>query len=396
MNSTDAIQIRPGIQHYAWGGKSYIPSWLNSSNESSRPFAEAWYGDHPLAPAIVIDDSFNVPLNHWIGKDPNGILGQESVDRYGPHMPFLLKILDVHDMLSLQLHPTKQAAEHGFALENDLQMPSDAAHRNYKDQNHKPEILFALSDFWMLQGFALLEEILDRFKSMIPDFPIPDNPDWLSLMQAIWDLSGDAYWEHSKTLFDNLSDKNLSDKNQIYHWLSKAFKLYPPALESKDRGLLVMLLLKVQYLKPGQVGYQAPGVLHAYLEGQNVELMANSDNVLRGGLTPKHIDPAELMKHLDTETSGQCLLQPMYLMDDEVAFNPPVNDFLLKHFKVKKGGIKSIQFNTVSVILVKEGVLAFEGTMLSKGQSIFIPVYKHIQVETVSDTSEYFLASSTL
>ncbi|MEO5583734.1 MAG: mannose-6-phosphate isomerase, class I [Saprospiraceae bacterium] len=396
MNSTDVIQIRPGIQHYAWGGKSYIPSWLNIANIDSKPFAEAWYGDHSLAPAGVINDAFNGSLNHWIAKDPSGILGRESIDLYGSHMPFLLKILDVHDMLSLQLHPTKQAAEIGYAQENDLQIPPNAPHRNYKDQNHKPEILFALSDFWMLQGFASLEEIVDRFKSMIPDFRLPDNPDWRSLMQAIWDLSDDSYWDHSKTLFNKLSDNNPSDKNQIYHWLSKAFKLYPPALESKDRGLLVMLLLKVQYLKPGQVGYQAPGVIHAYLEGQNVELMANSDNVLRGGLTPKRIDPTELMKHLNSETSGQCLLKPMYLMDDEVVFNPPVNDFLLKHFNVRKGAIKSIQFNTVSLILVKEGMVTFEGKMLGKGDSIFIPAYNHIQVKTVSDTSEYFLATSSL
>ncbi|MEP7323241.1 MAG: mannose-6-phosphate isomerase, class I [Saprospiraceae bacterium] len=396
MNTTDAILIRPAIQHYAWGGKSYIPSWLHNSNKDSRPFAEAWFGDHPLAPAIVHGDHFNEPLNHWITKDPSGILGRESIDIYGPRMPFLLKILDVHDMLSLQLHPTKQAAEYGYNREHDLQIPVDAPHRNYKDQNHKPEILFALSDFWMLQGFAPIEEILYRFKSLIPEFAISLNPGWQSLMQAIWDLSGDSYLDYSKALFNNLSDKNLSDKNQIYHWLSKAFKLYPPSLESNDRGLLVMLLLKVQYLKPGQVGYQAPGVIHAYLEGQNVELMANSDNVLRGGLTPKHIDPAELIKHLDTDTSGQCLIKPMYLMDDEVAFNPPVNDFLLKHFKVKKGGIKFIQFNTVSVILIKEGNLNFENKMHGKGDSIFIPAYKQIQIETVSDTSEYFLATSTL
>jgi mannose-6-phosphate isomerase len=214
-------------------------------------------------------------------------------------------------------------------------------------------------------------------------------------MQVIWGLDGPTYMTYTQTLQNNLVKHNTDDKNQIYHWISKAFKQYPPHAASIDRGLLVMLMLHVQYLSPGQVGYQAPGVLHAYLEGQNVELMANSDNVLRGGLTPKHIDPEELMKHLDTKASGQCILQPIYLMDDEVAFNPPVNDFGLKYFNVGQGRSKDIQYETASILLNKSGRLKCGDITVNKGEAILIPAYTPVRVESITP-AEYFLSISSL
>jgi mannose-6-phosphate isomerase len=393
MNDNKVIKIKPGIQHYTWGGSSYIPAWLGLENPDRQPFAEAWYGDHPLAPAVA--DENLVPLNQLIGNAPEIFLGKESLDTYGTRLPFLLKILDVKDMLSLQLHPDKIGAMAGFELENKAGIPLNAANRNYKDQNHKPELLYALSDFWMLQGFVPLDTIRTRFESLVPEFALPKALSWRSLMQVIWDLDGPTYITHTQSLISNLSKHNTSDKNQIYHWISKAFKQYPPHAASIDRGLLVMLMLHVQYLSPGQVGYQAPGVIHAYLEGQNVELMANSDNVLRGGLTPKHIDPIEFLKHLDADSPGQSIIKPIYLMDDEVAFNPPVHDFWLKHYNVLEGKSKPIQFDTASILLNKSGTLKCGNIVVIKGDSLLIPAYSSIQLESV-ESGEYFLAISSM
>lgn len=393
MKSDSAIKIKPGIQQYAWGGTTYIPHWLGIENPKAQPFAEAWYGDHPLAPAVTVEN--DIALNQLITTDPESLLGKESMDVYGARLPFLLKILDVKEMLSLQLHPDKKGAMEGFDLENKAGIAVNASNRNYKDQNHKPEILYALSDFWMLQGFVPLDTILTRFASLVPEFALPKALSWRSLMQVIWGLDGPTYMTYTQTLQNNLVKHNTDDKNQIYHWISKAFNQYPPNAASIDRGLLVMLMLHVQYLSPGQVGYQAPGVIHAYLEGQNVELMANSDNVLRGGLTPKHIDPVELLKHLDTDSPGQCIIKPIYLMDDEVAFNPPVHDFWLKHYNVLEGKSKNIQFDTASILLNKSGTLKCNDILVNKGDSLLIPAYSAIQLESV-ESGEYFLAISSL
>ncbi len=390
----EAVKIKPSIQHYTWGGLDYIPAFLGIKNTEQIPFAEAWYGDHPLAPATIEFDHTNILLNQWIARNPQEILGKESIATYGAQMPFLLKILDVKDMLSLQLHPTKAAAIQGYVLENEQGIPLHAPHRNYKDQNYKPELLFALSDFWMLQGFEKLEKIKHRFEVLLPEYLIPEPADWNSMMRSIWALDEESYVSFLSLIASRISMQDLTNKNEIYHWIQKALISYPYKKSSMDRGILIMMLMYVQYLSPGQVGYQAPGVLHAYLQGQNVELMANSDNVLRGGLTTKHIDPAELLAHLNTNEAGQCLLAPMYLMDDEVAYTAPVPDFLLKHFRLHQGTRKDIQFTSVSILLVQSGEISVNGIKAHRGESILIPAYTAALLRCESIASEIFLATT--
>lgn len=381
------LKIIPALQPYAWGGDTFISSFLHI--HSNNKIAEAWYGDHPLGSAIIANS--NITLLEWIRSNPES-LGHESFNSNRGQLPFLLKILDVKDMLSIQLHPTKKAAEIGFKFENENGIPLNAPYRNYKDQNHKPEILFALSDFWMLQGFASIDEIKTRFKNVLPDWKIDKNDDWESLLNKVLDLNTNDGFIAFKNLVSNLTKVNTGDKNQIYYWLAKAIETYPVQNDKIDIGFIVMLLLHVQYLKPGQVGYQAPGVLHAYLEGQNIELMANSDNVLRGGLTPKHIDTAELKKHIDFSHAGQCLIPAIYIMEDEAAFTPPVNDFMLKHFCVKLNVVKELQFETASILLIKSGKLRLNDREYNQGESVFIPAYEKVDVLTVSDNAEYFLS----
>jgi len=382
------FKIIPALQSYAWGGDTYISIFLGHQTNKEK-IAEAWYGDHHLGSSVI--HSTDIKLSSWI-KSNLLSLGQESIIKYGPQLPFLLKILDVKDMLSIQLHPSKEAAELGYRIEDEKGISLSAPNRNYKDQNHKPEILYTLSDFWMLQGFAPVEEIKSRFEVLLPYWNIDKNENWESLLNKVLDLNTADAIKAFKSLTSNLNIVNTLDKNQIYHWLSKAIDSYPVHNDKIDIGLLVILLLHVQYLKPGQVGYQAPGVLHAYLEGQNVELMANSDNVLRGGLTPKHIDRAELKKHVDFSKAGQYLIPAIYLMEDEAAFTPPVSDFMLKHFIVKQNGVKELQFESASILLIRSGKLRVNEKEYNQGESVFIPAYEKVDVITVSSDAEYFLA----
>ncbi|MEP7269079.1 MAG: mannose-6-phosphate isomerase, class I [Saprospiraceae bacterium] len=390
----NVFKIKPSIQPYAWGGLSYIAAWLGKSNPEQRPMAEAWFGDHPLAPAFI--EESNQPLSSWIAKDPLQALGAESIELYGSKMPFLLKILDVREMLSIQLHPSKEGAEKGYEMENAAGIPSDAPHRNYKDNNHKPEILFALSDFWMLQGFEELEKIENRFQLLIPENEIDFSGGWRSVLQFIWSLENKKAHKYITSISQYIHLFDTKDKNQIYHWLYKALTTYSLQESKPDKGLLVMLMLHVKYLKAGQVGYQAPGVLHAYLEGQNVELMANSDNVLRGGLTPKHIDVNELMKHVNFDLKGQCSVTALYLMEDEAAFNLPVKDFFLKHFLLKSGAKKYIQQTTIAILLLKSGQVRYGHQILKKGESLCIPAFTQFELECISENAEFFLAMAAL
>lgn len=387
-------KLKPGLQHYAWGGTTYIPTWLGIENKTHKPYAEAWYGDHTIGPASIDVENTSISLDQWIASSPEELLGKEAMDSYGNKMPYLLKILDVKDMLSLQLHPTKEAAIKGFQFENEQGIPLNASNRNYKDQNHKPEILYALSDFWMLQGFENLQTIRQRFEVLLPEFIFPSVVDWYTMMHSIMSLDEKVYVDFLSLIDGRIPAQDLTNKEDIFHWVHKAMLTYPFSPGSVDRGILVMLLMHVQYLKPGQVGYQAPGVLHAYLEGQNIELMANSDNVLRGGLTTKHIDPQELLAHLDTSEAGQSLLAPIYLMDDEVAYTAPIPDFLLKNFRLHQGTRKDIQFTSVSILLVRSGEISVNGIKAHRGESILIPAYTPALVLCESMASEIFLATA--
>lgn len=394
---SSVYRLYPNLQHYAWGGTEFIPQWLGLPPDG-RPYAEAWYGAHPIHSSSLLMEEGVVSLNDWITSHPMEALGMESIQKYGPRLPFLLKILDVKEMLSIQLHPDKSGAMIGFETENKKGIPLSAADRNYKDDNHKPELLIALSDFWMLQGFEDLPGIKSRMQQLIPDFiGEPGEFSWKDLMKKIWSLDEKRKNELCREIQNQLTSLVLDDKMDIRYWLSKAFHTYPPVDGNFDRGILVMLMMHVHYLKPGEAGYQAPGVLHAYLEGQNVELMANSDNVLRGGLTPKHIDPEELMKHLNAESTGQCILEPIYLMDDEVVFSPPVTDFMIKQFSLQSGTKKQIQFNTASILLSRIGNLDLgEGRILPEGDSLFIPAFNILNVSSLDGNSQFFVATTTV
>jgi len=305
------------VQHYDWGGHNFIPGLLGINNPDNKPFAELWIGAHAKAPSLVDVAGYQVPLDQLIAEAPGAILGQAANARFAGRLPYLFKILDVRKMLSIQAHPTLAQAKEGFARENAEGIPVEAGSRNYKDDNHKPEIGVALTEFWMLHGFRPLDQIAESFtgtpelNSLMPGFPQRlaaaghDHAARRGLLRELYSSVMTLPQEQVDLLLNSLLSrlraKPITDKDCADYWAVRAAENFPLPGGHLDRGIFSVYLLNLVHLHPGQATFQPAGVLHAYLEGVNVELMANSDNVLRGGLTTKHVDVPELLKILTFE-----------------------------------------------------------------------------------------------
>lgn len=321
------------VQNYAWGGYEFIPALMRIDNTVRRPYAEWWMGDHPGAPSVVWVGGQWEQLGALISRSPDYWLGPDALSAFGERLPFLFKILDVRSMLSIQAHPTKAAAEAGFARENALGIPLDAPHRNYKDDNHKPEIMAALSPFWLLHGFRRPADIaalwaerpgLSELYRQLP------HGDLKAMYQALMEMPQESVDRRLAPLAQHLLpelDNQRLYKDDPDYWAALAFGEYTRD-GHYDRGIFSIYLLNLVRLNPGEAIFQAAGIPHAYLEGVNIELMANSDNVFRGGLTPKHIDVGELMAHLSFDPVQPHIIQPASPNGLEV-FPAPIPDFEL-------------------------------------------------------------------
>ncbi|MCG8475127.1 MAG: mannose-6-phosphate isomerase, class I [Cytophagales bacterium] len=327
-------KIKGVIQNYAWGGRSYIAKTLGVKNEEQKPMAEYWLGAHPKAPSQLENGKL---LNELIDANPAEMLGEKKASEFDQRLPFLLKILDVKNTLSIQVHPSKIEAEKGFAKENELGIALTAPNRNFKDDNHKPEIMIALSDFWLLHGFKspeAIREIFGNYNSLKEFAAELDNKGLKQFYKDFMAAPADLIEGQMKALIDEISASS-PDKSSPDYWALKYFReenLY-------DRGLLSIYMMNLVFIKQGDGIFQAAGIPHAYLEGQNIELMANSDNVLRGGLTPKHVDIDELLKHTSFETVTPKVMQASDLPvhHHERAFAAPIPDFLLTQIELKAG-----------------------------------------------------------
>lgn len=297
------------IQDYAWGSKRAIVELLGIPNPGNKPMAELWMGAHPKAPSRISVDGKTVTLDRFIEEHPDRTLGARTVQAFGPRLPFLFKILSAAEPLSIQAHPNLAQAALGFEREERLGIPIDAPERNYRDRNHKPEIICALTPFQALRGFRPMPEIAEEFGSC----PEP------ALAAAACALQpGQAAKEPLKKFFTAiqrlpaervraLSDWVLSRAagGRQYDWVSRLCGIWPG-----DPGVFAPLYLNLVEFHPGQAMFLPAGELHAYLEGTGAELMANSDNVLRGGLTAKHMDLDELLSVLTFEPGRPKILEP--------------------------------------------------------------------------------------
>jgi mannose-6-phosphate isomerase len=380
MNTTGGkiFKLTGKVQDYAWGGKHFIPQLLGIQS-TEKTAAEYWLGAHQSAPSQVMQEEGAVSLKQLISEKAEETIGNSVNEAFG-RLPYLLKVLDVKDMLSIQVHPSKIEAEKGFAKENEEGIALNDPKRNYKDDNHKPELMLALGDFWLLHGFKAKDQLIEVLRST-PELEqlaaIFENAGYEGLYQTVMQLPQHKVNEILQPLLNRiipLYKEDKLNKSQEDFWAARAALTYNQGA-AIDRGIFSIYFLNLVQLKKGEAIFQEAGVLHAYLEGQNIEIMANSDNVLRGGLTPKNIDIAELMKHVVFEPIDPWIIQGT-LENGERVYKTPVDDFELSSFELNAGESASFTTDTADIVLVTEGLVQLEGgghqLQLSKGGSAIV------------------------
>lgn len=323
------LRIQPTIKHYAWGSRTFLPELLGRSPDGA-PWAELWVGTHPGGPSVVPLEEGPRPLDeilriHEYPGIPDGDL------------PFLCKILAIDAPLSIQCHPTREQAEEGFLREEGLGIPIDASRRNYKDRNHKPEIICALTPMIALSGLREPQEIVAGFAQLDSPFfdqelrPLligetrPSSERLHHFVMTILRLEGvprARFVEEVRAGLEALGTRG-TDSPEIE--LMRRLTHHHP----DDPAICAPLYLRLYTLAPGEALYQHAGVLHAYMYGVGLELMANSDNVLRGGLTPKHIDQDELEKVVFWEPSQYRTVEPQMTAPGTAVYPSPSTEFEL-------------------------------------------------------------------
>jgi len=393
MNTAYKLQ---GIhRHYEWGGKSFIPQLMHVDNILGKPYAEYWMGAHPSAPAIAESTQGAFALDQLIQENKIQFLGARTAAKFGS-LPYLFKILDVEKMLSIQVHPSKANAEIGFKKEQLAGIPIDAAYRNYKDQNHKPEVMVALSDFWLLHGFMPAIALKERLKSLSPLqalLPIFGMDDYAGLYTHFMRLDNEAADAILKPLMLLAVDEVAAgkvDKSHPHWWANKYYSGVVPE-SNIDKGILSIYILNIVNVPKYQGVFQGAGLLHAYLEGQNIELMANSDNVLRGGLTPKHIDIEELIQHIEFEPTNPTILKGDVIGPFEIQFPCPVPDFGLTKIALMGGQAYTNNTDSLEMFLVMQGAAIISGIELQPGELAAVKAGESYEIKQIgSDTAILF------
>lgn len=342
-------RLKGVIKHYDWGGKTFIPGLLHEKNPSDQLFAEYWMGDHPLGHASVETE------NGW----------KQLRDLSGP-LPFLFKILDVKSMLSIQVHPSKTAAAAEFEKENAMGVPLDSPVRNYKDANHKPELVVALDDFWLLHGFKGQEELTYTLLNVVELrelLPIFNESGYSGLYKHVMEMPQEEVSRILQPLIDNISEiykEALPEKEDEDFWAAKAVQQFCKDGHI-DRGIFSIYLFNLVHLRKGEGLFQDAGVPHAYLEGPCVEIMANSDNVLRGGLTSKHINVTELLKHTRCEPTYVNILEAEEIHPFEKLYVTPATDFRLSVFELAKGEQAELTVLRPEILIITTGSASLVG-----------------------------------
>ena len=297
------LLLQNTIQRYAWGRHDGMAE-LVGSDPTGGPEAELWVGAHPVAPSRVVGDQAGRTLAEVIADDPERWLGAALVAGGVTTLPFLLKVLAIGEPLSLQAHPSRAEARAGFLREEEAGIPLDAAERTYRDANAKPESLVALTDTWALCGFRAPPEVVSLLEPLgvealepVVKALVGGAPATLGEALAwVLHLHGPERASVAEAVADAAASRSTGDRADPYHWVVELARRHP-----SDPGCLAPLLLHVLHLAPDEAVHLPSGNLHAYLHGAGVELMAASDNVLRGGLTVKHIDVDELLHVLRFE-----------------------------------------------------------------------------------------------
>jgi mannose-6-phosphate isomerase len=367
--------LQSSVRHYPWGSHTVIPELLGLPSPAERPHAELWMGAHPDLPSVRSD---GVPLDKAIAAEPEQLLGADVASRFGARLPFLMKVLAADKPLSLQAHPTNEQAAAGFAAEEAAGVPRDAPTRTFKDQSHKPEILLALTPFEALCGFRPVEESLHCLaKLQVPELKPTIAalargglraaiPQLLALSPRRREVLVRAVAEAASG-FVAAHDPQFIN---TYRWAASLAETYPG-----DPGVVISLMCNHLKLAPGEAVFMPAGNLHAYLCGAGVEVMASSDNVLRGGLTEKHVDLAALIEVLDFSDGRVPVLHPV-LGPGGLRYPVPVDDFDLTRCQLDDQA-GTLTTRGPQLFLCTEGTAvlssAEEELTLPRGASAFVP-----------------------
>ncbi|MBH5336665.1 mannose-6-phosphate isomerase, class I [Streptomyces pactum] len=384
------------VRPYAWGSTTAIPQLLGVP-PTGEPQAELWMGAHPAAPSRVDRGAGPAPLTEVIAADPEGELGAPAVRRFGPELPFLVKLLAAAAPLSLQVHPDREQARAGHAGEEARGVPLDAPHRTYKDPNHKPEMICALTPFTGLCGFRAPEETaevmaaldIDSLKPYVDILHAHPEADALrELLTAVLTADRAAMAEtveQAARAAERLSGLGgpHADAYAAYAVLAR----HHPG----DPGVIAAMLLNHVRLQPGEALYLGAGVPHAYLDGLGVEIMATSDNVLRCGLTPKHVDVPELLRVVRFESGPPAVLRPEADPDGEEVYDTPVDDFRLsRHVWAEGAAPRALPATAPQILLCTAGTVRLRATAapagrpgadvsLGPGESVFVPAGERVE-----------------
>lgn len=382
------------VRPYAWGSTTAIPELLGTP-PTGEPQAELWMGAHPAAPSLVDRGAGRVPLGDVLAADPRRELGDAVVDRFGAHLPFLMKVLAADAPLSLQVHPDQARARAGYADEEARGIPVDALHRNYRDPNHKPEMICALTPFRGLCGFraaprtaALLDGLgVDSLKPYVDLLRAsPESAALREVLTAVLTADPAPMTETVRAAAAAVA-RRAGEPGAFaadYAAYAEIADAYPD-----DPGLIAAMLLNVVTLQPGEALYLGAGVPHAYLRGTGVEIMASSDNVLRCGLTSKHMDVPELLRVVEFRSADPGVLRPQRAEGGEERYPAPVEEFRLSRYVVGEDAVRLLDGRGPQVLLCTAGTVRVrdesgsgdtgsaagdaDAVPLARGESVFVP-----------------------
>ena len=400
--AASVYKLQNPIKNYEWGSPEWIPVLLGQKNLSRIPWAELWMGINPAGPSRIVSgaeadgsertdgsaradgpESIPPPLSELIEENPEACLGKETAGIFGT-LPFLFKVEAVAKPLSIQAHPNGSQAREGFERENRQGIPVSAPNRNYRDSNHKPEIFCALSPLAALCGFRKVTEICalieilclccegvqqNSLESLVTAVKREDGNPYKNLLTVIFNLENSTLEALGLFLrkYQSQLERDFPEYKGEWECCAYLAGLYPG-----DPGILAPLYLNIIELSPGEAMYIPAGIFHAYIHGMGIELMADSDNVLRGGLTSKHVDREELFRVLDFSEYRPEILKAPDPAASWFTYPSPAAEFALS---VMRGKGADLPYNRKgpSIVLVTDGSAAVAQTVLSKGESIFIP-----------------------
>lgn len=375
--------ISTALHGYAWGSTTAIHEILGTEADG-QPVAEAWYGAHPAGPSLVATQEGHTALGELLLNEPKRMLGDDVVARFGRGLPYLLKLIAADSPLSLQVHPHVEAARAGFALEEEAGVPVDAPHRNYRDRNHKPELVYALTRFEALCGFRAPRRAAELLAGL--DAPLAKTLHDVLVAQPTASGIEAAF----TTLLRPESRPDAGEVQQVVDACTRRLVEGSPSPRADrtvvelaeaypgDPGVVTSLLLNPVTLHPGDALFVPAGGVHAYLRGLGVEIMASSDNVLRAGLTPKHVDVDELLRNVDYVAAPPIRIAPEQFHGATRVFYAPVDDFELSVTDLRDDDVHPLPGRGPRVLVCLEGQMTVESSSggsltLERGDAAFAP-----------------------